>query len=131
MSQDTFKALADILVLCRKRPELIDYTKQRLSEILRKVDPTMNIGEHTTPGNAKREIMNHIKSKEVSGEPIKLKSTILREIAATISRTYDIPFNPKQTKKKCDIFKWCDENWTKIKEPFFILLDKHHETSNV
>ncbi|KAK8882629.1 hypothetical protein M9Y10_045271 [Tritrichomonas musculus] len=126
-SKIAIETLSSIIEICRSSPECMKHATQRLTEIIQQFDPTSEIAEKTVPGSAKHDILAHIKNKEKDGEPIKLKSTMLRDIATTLSKNFDIPYNAKLIKKKCDLFKWFEEHWFKIRDPFFILMDKHHE----
>ncbi|OHT00399.1 hypothetical protein TRFO_32937 [Tritrichomonas foetus] len=127
MEENEYDLISSIMKLCKDNPELSNHAVARLSEIIRSFDPNSEITEQNAPGCAKRDIMQHIKDKEKEGIFIKLKSIMLRDIAATLAKNYDIPYNGKVVKKKCDLFKWFEENWNKIRDPFFILMDRHHE----
>lgn len=132
----SIQLLSDIIHLCQQNNELTPLAVQRLSEIALNFensydsDPSNGTGNSSNKCRAQRDIEEHIAMCRKMQRPIKPTSVVYRDIASSLSKKRDLPFDPKATKKKSDLFKWFDENWPQIKDQFFLLLDKHPLAQN-
>ncbi|KAK8878591.1 hypothetical protein M9Y10_005371 [Tritrichomonas musculus] len=127
----SIQTLSDIIHLCQQNNELTPLAVQRLNELTLsfensyETDPSNGLGNSSNKCRAQRDIEEHIALCRKMQRPIKPTSVVYRDIASSLSKKKELPFDPKATKKKSDLFKWFDEHWLQIKDQFFLLLDKH------
>lgn len=132
----SIQTLSDIIHLCQQNNELTTLAVQRLNELVLSYensydsDPSNGGGNSSNKCRAQRDIEEHIALRRKMQHPIKPTSVVYRDIASSLSKKRELPFDPKATKKKSDLFKWFDENWAQIKDQFFLLLDKHPLAQN-
>ena len=125
------KLASEIMSLCHSHKDLQVYATEKLKEISDRFEHNdesdSGIGGKS---RAQKDIEDHISILRKSQNPIKPTSVVYRDIASLLSKNKDIPFDPKATKKKRDLFRWFDEHWPQIKDSFFILLDQHPLVQN-
>jgi hypothetical protein len=72
---------------------------------------------------ASMEIERHITEQRKKGHMITLQTKDYRNIAAVLGKVHQISFNMKECKKKNDVIRWLDRNWSMLREPFFLAMD--------
>jgi hypothetical protein len=113
-------AVADIIQLCQRRPELTAMAIARLVQIRCHVDTCTG-----PPDQAGTAIQNHLGEMRRQQCSINPPTWVYREIAKQLADFHHLPFDPRQRRRQEDIIKWLNEYWNLIEGDFFHMLDNH------
>jgi hypothetical protein len=118
------QAVAEIIQLCQRRPELTAMAIDRLKKIMCQVHASSG-----PPNRADTAIQNHLDEMRRQQLSINPPTWVYREIAKQLADFYHLPFDPRERRRHDDLMRWLNEYWPIIGTEFFHMLDNHPDRS--
>jgi hypothetical protein len=125
----SLRTLAEIISLCRERPDLSQIAQARLNEIAAKhSEPTASTLAQP-PFRYKADIAiaecNSRRRKE-GRDWLTIRAVQRRQIRTLLGKKLGIGFEgDKPPKKRDDVMKWFDDHWTEVQDPFLRILESN------
>jgi hypothetical protein len=123
LSQAAADTVAEILTICKDDPSLTQVAEEKLEEILARFE--LADASMTPAGRAQREIDDYLAElRRTKSKDVRPTSVNYRDFSRWAARRYDLPLDPKQTKRKEDIMQWLSEHWDKVRSDLFTFFER-------
>jgi hypothetical protein len=117
-------AIAEILSICGKRPDVSATAEKSLRELLAKVDPGSVDSHDKEPRSIRAEIDDHVRLRKRAGLPCTNPgTTTLRGFAPALARDCHVPLDPAILKRKETLMPWYEKHWELLREQLWVLID--------